>query len=589
MRGFLVFATLAAFVAFASAARAEDLLGEPWETPILEGIERQEQEREQRRPEMILRQAELRAARRTDTATHIARLYLLARAYGITGDVASAQATYREVLSRARTCYFVHHDLAMLALQTEPPDAALAERYLRQALQVHPRYLVGTKKLSRLLLETKRPKEAITYLRRVVTLEPDSLPARFLLAQALLGLDRLAEAEREIVVLVRQEPRNPAYLDLKADAYVRKGRFDAAKRIYRRLAEEHAGVVRPLHGYLHCLEGEKEQGQIDPEEWIWVLEGLYRLTRDPEQKDQLKGILEQFRGTLRDEALPPGARREPGEPPSDAEIAILLARAPENLRADMLQYVYARTDAPPSDLLQAVIRRLSPTTESSARVRQWALRVLGRFGGFGLVGLVRHSLGDPDPAVRLVAVDTLMALAETGAPAHGAALLTLGLYVESRDLALARAARTAVLDLTRSVLPGAPDETEAVKRSAFRTWWRSTTAAEAKVAALEPYDKVGDRYPEDILLPYVKDADLYVADQAWCRMAEAAQRLLKADQAWREMPEAERRLAVAQRLEAARREWFRELPPYRAGAMKGPGANEVRARLAAWAARKPRS
>ena len=562
---------LATLLLLSAPARAEHLLGRAWEVPIQEGVAKQEQERKDRRPEAILRQAELLASRRSEGAVQVARVYLLARAYGITGDAASAEGAYREVLGLARDCYFAYHDLAMLALARQPADVKLAERYLRQAVQVHPRYTTGYRKLARLLVEQggARQQEAISILQRVIELEPDDLEARHLRARALLAQQRYAEAEKEIVALLRKEPRNPLYRDLKAAFYLQTGKVDRAMETYRDLAQELPSVMAPVQGYMACLTQLKAQGTVDPEQWLWGLERLYRLVEDPAEKARLKDGIEEFRKLKG--GVPP-TTDQPEGPPSDERLAELLEIIPEaDRRAGLLGYVYGRPEPPQEALFKAILRRLSAKTEPAAPVRQWALRVLGRFGGFGLVGLVRHALADPDPAVRTAGVDALVALTETDDVAHGAVILILGLYAESRDTTLAVAARSAVRDLAKAELPEPAADTEAARQAAFLAWWRGPVAAEAKIRALTDYAAVKDLYPEDVLLPYLGDADAFVADAAWQAIAGIA-----------------RQLAAAGTSDAARRAWFEQVPAYREGALRGTEAAAARAGLDAWIARKPK-
>lgn len=576
----LVPAALAALLSGAVAARAERLLGRDWEAPIQEGIEKQEHERKAQRADRILSQAELLASRPSQGAERVTRLYLLARAYGIAGDAASAEATYREVLGVARDCYFAYHDLAMLALSRQPPDRKLAERYLRQAVQVHPGYVTGYRKLARVLLETdaSRVEEALTMLRRVVELEPGDMEARYFLARVLLGMGKLQEAERELVALLRKEPRNPIYRDLKAAFYLRSGKVDRAMETYQALAEELPDVLEPVRGYLACLVKLKEQGTVDPEQWLWALERVYRLTPDPEEKKRVKDAIEEFRRLAAGDVPTPA---EEG-PPSDERLAGILAEHKDPaVRAQVLGYVYGRKPAPERVLFDAIVARLAPKVEPAPQVRVWVLRVLGRFGGPGMVGLVRHALADPDPAVRVAASDALVALAETSDAARGAAILVLGLYARVDDAALAGAARAAVRDLAKATLPEPAGDDETSRRDAFDAWWHGPVAGEIKIHALHGFADVRDRFPEDILLRYLGDADAFVADAAWSRTAAIAKGLLDQDAALR-------RDGKPGILAPARRAWLERLPPFVEDGLRGPQAAALRARLAAWGAEQPR-
>lgn len=561
----------------AVGAAEEELLGEAWEPGINTGIARQRQEIDRGvTPQAILRQAELQAARRSDDVTKVVRLYLLARAYAQVGDRRSAISTYQEVMKAAPRCYFVHRDLAILALEQDPPDRRTAEQYLRQAIAIHPRYLTAHRNLAQLMIDDARVTAAIPVLEGVVSLAPADLQARFLLAKALLQdaqqesgpqkQAKLERAERAIAVLIRKEPKTPSFRELKGDVFLARGRTADALKVYRRLAAEHPGAVQPLRKYLYALNIQRERDEeLDKDAWLWALEGVLRLTRDPEEKARLQKGINDLRSP------PPGeGMAMPEGPPTDATILTGLANAPAEVRIQILQYVYGRPDAPSAPILKELLARLSPAHEPEAEVRQWVLRALGRFGGPGVVPWVRLSLNDTSPAVRLTASDALFALAPTGKQAGGAVFVTLGLYRDHADRALAAAARARVLDLAQVALESADGDSYAAEHEAFRIWWEGPDASEAKIEALQYFPGVRDLYPEDILLPYLTDDDVYVVDAAWTAMT-ASLKSLQSDP----------------KVSAARKAWFAQMPAYSKGALSGPGGQVTRDRLEAWAARKP--
>jgi tetratricopeptide (TPR) repeat protein len=538
-------------------ARAE----EAWEAPIRDGIETQDRERQSQTPDAMLRRARLLAARPSDADTRVVRLYLLARAYGIAGDAASAQSTYAELLQVAPRCYFAYHDLAMLALQRQPPDPATAEAQLRRAIAIAPAWLTAHRKLAALLFQQERYADAVQPLEEVLRREAGDLQARYMLAQALLGAKRLDEAEQQVADLVRRDARNPAFRHLQAEVLFERGRLDEAMALYRQLAVENPAVPQPLQGYLRCLDRRrKEGGQVDVESYLWALEGLLRIEKDPKRQEQLRGAIDELEHQA-------DAPEHTEGPPTDEQLALLLARAEEAQRVQVLRYVLARKADPTRPLLKAVMSRLDPATEPSASVRRWALRTLGRRAGHHLVGLVRHSLDDPDPTVRPVAVDALVALGTAGQPGRGGALLALGLATTSGDTALADAARRGISTLANADLPEPSAGTEAARREVFRTWWQGPVAGEAKIAGLEHYAELRDPWPEQVLLPYLADPDPFVLDAAWRALAQAGKAAAAGD---------------------ARAAWWQALPPYQPEPLREGRMEAVRARLAAWAAQEPR-
>ncbi len=562
----------------ALAAGEEDArLGEAWESGIALGIARQRQELDRGvTPQSILRQAELQAARRSDDVTQVVRLYLLARAYAKVGDRRSAISTYQEVLRLAPRCYFVHRDLAILALEQQPPDSRVAEAYLRQAISTHPQYLTAHRNLAKLMFDDGRILDAIPVLERVVALAPADLQARYLLAKALLQdaqqetgpakEAKLEKAERAIAVLIRKEPKTPSFRELKGDIFLARGRTVEALKEYRRLAAEHPGAAQPLRKYLFALDVQRQRDEtVDREAWLWALEGLFRLTRDPEERSRLQRAIDELRSPTSS-----GDAQMPEGPPTDETILVALANAPAEVRVRILQYVYGREETPSPEVLKELLVRLSPTSEPEAEARQWVLRGLGRFGGPGVVPWVRLSLSDASADVRAAAADALFALAPTGKQAEGAVFLILGLYRSHADAALAASARARVLDLAQVSATVGDDADYGAEREAFLTWWSGPDASEAKIEALEFFPGVRDMFPEDVLLPYLVDDDGYVADAAWQALGTSLTPLL-----------------TDPKVSAGRKAWFGQLPPYRKGALSGPEAQVTRDRLEAWAARKP--
>jgi len=214
---------------------------------------------------------------------------------------------------------------------------------------------------------------------------------------------------------------------------------------------------------------------------------------------------------------------------------------------------------------------LEAKSEPSPRARMWALRILGRHGGFGLEGLVRHSLGDPAPEVRPVAADVMLDLAKTAPAASAAALLALGIHATDDDLVLAAAARAAVVDLTGAELAPADPDTEPGRRAAFLTWWRGPSAREAKITALARVGELQDPRADQLIVPYLHDPDAFVMTAAWRALAKEGPRLAR-------LP----------KTSAAVRAWLGGLPPP-PKVDPAPGQDgEARARINAWVAKRPK-
>jgi tetratricopeptide (TPR) repeat protein len=472
-------------------------LGEPWEEGIVAGIVEQDREVRSRTAGALLQEARSRAQRPGDDTTRVVRSYLLARAYGLAGDQDSARQTYAEVVRLAPRCYFAHRDIAMLDALKTPPDHLSAERHLQQAISIHPRYADALRKLAVLLLETGRASEAVPLLQRLATLEPADLGARVHLLQAFVALRRFADAQREVEFLRTRAERDPGFRHLEGTLYLESGDWARAKEVFRALAGENPAIPSPLQAYLKALDMQAKAGRgQDLEEYLWALERLQRIEKDPQRKSQLQSLANDLRRRIAGEA-PPAESGATG-PPTDEALLRLLAHADEKARGAALRYIYAREEPPSGEVLKAVMSRLGPERETVAAIRQWVLRVLGRFGSFRMVGLVRISLGDPDPAVPPVAVDSLVALARNEDSARAGALLVLGAALGREETTLATAVRYALLDLA-----AAPAEDPA----ALGAWWAGPVAGEIKVQALEAFPRLGSPLAEEVVAPYLDDPD----------------------------------------------------------------------------------
>jgi tetratricopeptide (TPR) repeat protein len=545
----------------AAAHAVDGALGAPWEAGIREGIEQQERERRRGSPDKLLRDARLAAARRGDETSRVVRLYLLARAFGIAGDEGSARSTYREVLEAAPRCYFAYHDLAMLDVQRASPNLPSAEQNLKNAVAINASYVTGWRKLAALYAEQKRVREAVGVVRRIVQLAPNDLQARFLLAQGLIELDDARAAEAEVRTLLGQEPRNPSFQSLHGVVLRKQGRYDESLAVFRRLARENPSAREPLWATIAALDDKRrQQGAVDVDAYVWAIENLIRLEREGEVRSQLQAMLAEIQAYEANRSRP-----RPEGPPTDAEIAEVLGVAPPEVRREALRYVYARPLAPEPVLLKEVMRRLGPATESDPEARAWSARVLARHGGYGLVGLLRHALSDPDPETARVAADALVALARTHEAARAGAILVLGLHAEAASAGLASAAREGVRELARADWPEAGDD-EPSRRRAFRAWWSGPVGGEAQIRALAAFPGLGDRYPEDVLLPYLSSADPFVAAAAWRALEDVRPSIPPGPRA----------------------DWFRGLPPASPDGFAAGAEAQTRARLAAWAAARPR-
>lgn len=103
-------------------------------------------------------------------------------------------------------------------------DVARAEKEYRAALHLDPHALPLRARLAVVLLEARRPAEAVALLEEAVALDPDNPSAHLSLGLTYAQAGRLADGERALERSVALAPRDPAARYSLALAYVQTGR-----------------------------------------------------------------------------------------------------------------------------------------------------------------------------------------------------------------------------------------------------------------------------------------------------------------------------------------------------------------------------
>lgn len=539
--------------------------GPEWEELILDGVRRQDTRLREVSIDAVVRDQELLAARPSQGAARVARLYLLGRAYGkraeqvapeaAAKDLGSARSVLREVLQLEPSCYFAHRDLGILALRETPPNVREAEASLQRALAAYPSYVQALRDLARLCSDQGRPADALVHLRRVIDLEPDDMGARALLIMSLLDLQRVDEARRDVEALLKARPTDPMARDLRAEVELAAGSYDAAIGLWRQLQAEGPTLTKPLWGQWRALLAKGKAGQpVGREELQPIVGRLYMLERDPAKRARLKEMDEALR------ASPP----DPTQPPDDAALAKALGAADAEVRTKTLAYVAFREATPGADLLRAVMARLDPAREPAPAVRGGALLALARHGGYGLLGLVRHSLVDADASVRRAALLAIESMASQGDAALRSAMLLLSMQAGDADPELAAGARRAVWRLAQ-VAPAEPDASDAVEAEAWRQWWAGAVGVDQKIKALAAYPQIRDLRADQVLVPFLDDADFFVVQAAYKALGASAPGIR----------------------DEAVRQWVERLPQWGEGGFTPQRREEIARNLAAWRALKP--
>ncbi len=571
------------------------LMGLPWESAVVRGIDRQDRDRRRLQgagfDSMVRKYAT--AARRDPS---LANLYLLGRGNALRyvwrrnrikneknvlertnherrapRDYSDAVAAYRDVMKKEPRCYFAYHDLGMLELARAKPNRRRAFDYLVQALHINDRYIDARRKLILMYLEGKQFPEAIPLLVRLIQQEPADRIARVQLINAYAKVGRYDVARSHLSPLLQTEPNNPVFRDLSAQLDSKVGRADQAIATYRGLAKENPTSPAPFLGILRIIESKRTaKQQFKLEDYHFALSGIMRIERDPARRAALQRDLEKLERAM----AAPKTPRDPNKPPSESEIIAVLDRGTLEQRRQALLYVLTREENPSPAIMKAVMRRIAARTESDPASRVIAVRTLGRRGGSALIPLIRLALRDANEHVRSQAADTLTRIAERDGRVSRSVMIILGRHALAPEIEFPAAVRLHILRLAEAHLDVDSKSSDREHREAFRTWWRTPRVEDLIIQGLDGYDRLGDRFAEQILGPFVRSPSFLVFKTAW-RALEAHRTVMMAD-------------GGAKAGGATRLAWFRAMPRYVESSCVPANHNTGRTALEAWLARAPR-
>ncbi len=180
----------------------------------------------------------------------------IADIHSANGDAVAADAAYAMQLR--------HSDgnprLLVAAAAMSENDIPVAERALKDYLQENPTDVAAIRMLAEVAARLGRDQDAELLLERCLELSPGFNFARQNYAYILNRNNRFAKVLEQTEILLRGEPRNMSYRNLKAVALGKIGDFDAAIALYEEVLAEHPGYSRIWHSYGHTL---KTAGRTD--------------------------------------------------------------------------------------------------------------------------------------------------------------------------------------------------------------------------------------------------------------------------------------------------------------------------------------
>lgn len=591
----------------ADAAPPGFLQGHAWENPILDGIATQDREFKRMQPQAVAGQYQRLAARRAEKNEMVRRYYLLGRAHGKTMEDLRQRATqartakqrqdlelqasrardqalraYREATALAPGCYFAYHDMGVLELQRETPNFGQATQHLTRAVQLNGRYPAPLRKLVLIYRQQKNYNAIVNVLHRLIPLAPNDVVARVTLAGALAELNRIPEARKINNELLRVDPTNMTYRTLAADLDYRSGNIDAAQAEFRRLAEANSSNPVPLQGVLRCLDWKrKNKKPVSVDDYLWVMNGMLRIESREEVKVKLR---EQIRSLKKQRAEQSnvGKGTGTGKPPTPEDLVKIMTGPNEEGRYKVLAFLNTVNQAPPKQLLDGVMSRLSPRLEPSARVRALAVEIVGRQLGWGWLPIARLVVAqDPDANVRIAGIDAIARMAKLDPIAQSGAVLAIAPLTKDRAPTVATAARLTLVTLGKARLGLDENASDAAHRAAFDKWWRGPVGENLQIESLRRYPDLKDPFVEDLLGRYLRDDSFFIRQAAYEAFGMVKTMLGTAEgSAWYRT---KRRVGYAQ-FEA----WIRSLPAGTNGRLTRENAAQLEPAIRQWWDARPK-
>jgi tetratricopeptide (TPR) repeat protein len=179
-----------------------------------------------------------------------------------------------------------HPQLIQAALALNDNDLPVAEHVLRDFLKKYPADVAAIRMMAELATRLGRYVDAMHLLERCLELAPNFILARYNLALVLHRQNASAAALQQLEYLLRHDPHNPSYLNMKAAVLVRVGDYAQAIELYQMLLQADPQQPKGWMSYGHALKtvGQQDESiaayqrslQIEPslgEAW-WSLANL---------------------------------------------------------------------------------------------------------------------------------------------------------------------------------------------------------------------------------------------------------------------------------------------------------------------------
>jgi tetratricopeptide (TPR) repeat protein len=175
---------------------------------------------------------------------------LLADHLDLVGDGSGADQARARYLGAATKDPRLMEAAAML-VSNELPQA---EARLRNHLAGHPKDIAAIRMLAEVAARLRRYNDAQTLLERCLELSPSFDAARHNYAVVLNRKGKPAAALPQVVALLKKEPRNPGYLNLKAAVLANLGDYPESIEVYEAVLKDFPQQPKIWMSYGHSLK-----------------------------------------------------------------------------------------------------------------------------------------------------------------------------------------------------------------------------------------------------------------------------------------------------------------------------------------------
>ncbi len=174
------------------------------------------------------------------------------------GQIAPAEALYRQVLAQHPTSFEAHTNLGHVLSLRGQSDAA--QQHYRRAIAINPRYPIARNNLGGLLLGLGHPDQAIEQFNAALALDSGSVMALNNLGTALRQLGRIDQAIAHHQRALALSPDHVSALNNLALALVARGDLADGIRCYRKAIAAKADYAEAHYNLAGALS---RQGEVD--------------------------------------------------------------------------------------------------------------------------------------------------------------------------------------------------------------------------------------------------------------------------------------------------------------------------------------